>query len=541
MKLSKALYPLLVVLLSVFAVAPLEYPGAFQANSGLTAVYNLINLDSSPLQFWNWSPTLGHAFDLFRTDGALPYVIAELFHLIGFGYLDAIKLVYALAWIASGLSMYALARKFLSENGALISSTLYVYLPYHIATVYVRGAFAESVAWIIFPLTLLALVRPQTADHRPRDFVFSLLPFAFLFLVQPGIAILFALVAIIINVALNWRSGSLARWFIGSLPIVGGLLIGALLYLPTILRYGANVARDGFNANFVLPFQLFSSLWGFGTSTGSYLDKFPLQLGVVPVGLAIIAVALAWRRDVQSNVSTTLRRTLVVFILVGVVLTLLTFEIAVPLWNLLGIFVAYPWQLLAFVGLALALVAGSVIEFDARLARPAMLAFFLALSVVASYSYLAPRFFDANPTRAPIAIFGKNEIALWDYRIVGPLRHGATVRLQLTWQALRPVDHDYTIFVHAVNDNGNTYAQDDSKPQDGTLPTIKWTPGEVIYDTHTIQIDVDGPSEGYHLEFGMYVAATGQRARTDTGVDQLILPRPGDPEPTISDQLPPKQ
>ena len=95
------LYPLLVVLLAVFAVAPLEYPGAFQSHTGLLAVYNLINLDQAPLQFFNWAPTVGRTFDLFRSDGALPYLVAEVFHLVGFGYLDSIKLVYALAWIAT--------------------------------------------------------------------------------------------------------------------------------------------------------------------------------------------------------------------------------------------------------------------------------------------------------------------------------------------------------------------------------------------------------------------------------------------------------
>jgi len=37
-------------------------------------------------------------------------------------------------------------------------------------------------------------------------------------------------------------------------------------------------------------------MWGFGESTGSYLDQFPLQLGVAPVGLAIVAAVLALRR-----------------------------------------------------------------------------------------------------------------------------------------------------------------------------------------------------------------------------------------------------
>jgi len=534
------LYPLLVVLLAVFAVAPLEYPGAFQSHTGLLAYYNLIDLDQNPAQFYAWSPVVGSPFDLFRTDGALPYLIAEIFHLIGFSYLDAIRLVYALAWVASGLTLYAFARRFFSENGALLAATVYVYLPYHIATIYVRGAFAESVTWSLFPLALLALLRPPTADRRLQVMVVSLLLFTCLFLLQPGLTILFALAALGVTAAMQWRASAPARWLIDSCAaVVAGLAVGALLDLPTIWRHGANIARDGFHANFVLPFQMFSAVWGFSPSTGSYLDQFPFQLGVVPVGLAIVAVALMWGRGDQPVVPP--KRVVAVFLGAAIVFALLTFEIAAPLWKVLGAFVEYPWQLLAFVGLALAIGAGAAIEFDARLARPAMLAFFVALPVVASYGYLAPRFLDVNPTRPQIAIFGDNEIALLDYRIVGPLRHGATVRLQLTWQALRPVNHDYTVFVHAVHENGGYYAQDDSKPQDNGLPTIKWKPGQVISDTHTIQIDVDGPREGYHFEFGLYVAATGKRAFTNTGVDYVSVPRPGDPDPIISEQLLPQQ
>jgi hypothetical protein len=532
-KFNPVLYPLLVILVAVFAVAPMEYPGAFQSHTGLLAYYNLIDLDQHPAQFFAWAPTVGRAFDLFRTDGVLPYLVAEIFHLSGFSYLDAIKLVYALAWIASGLTMYAFARRFFSENGALLAAIVYVYLPYHIATVYVRGAFAEAVAWAVLPAALLVVNSQQSTVDSRQTFAFSVLPFAFLFLSQPGLAILFAFVTLAITAALQWR--------VGALSVVGGLVLGALLYLPTILRYGANSARDGFSANFILPFQLFSSLWGFGASTGGYLDQFPFQLGVVPIGLTIIAVALAWRANgTIQRTSPATQRVVVVFLGAAAVLALLTFEIAAPLWRVLGAFAAYPWQLLMFVGFALAVAAGAAIEIDARLARPAMLAFSVALPVVASYGYLVPRFLDVNPTRPEIAIFGDNEIALLDYRVVGPLRHGATIRLQLTWQALRPVNHDYTVFVHAVNEDGKAYAQEDSKPQDGALPTIKWVTGQVMSDTHTIQIDVDGPREGYHLEFGLYVAATGARAFTNTGADAVSVPRPGDPEPIISEQLVPQ-
>ena len=63
-------------------------------------------------------------------------------------------------------------------------------------------------------------------------------------------------------------------------------------------------------------------------------------------------------------------------------------------------------------------------------------------------------------------------------------------------------------------------------------------PGQIISDTHTIQIDVDGPREDYLLEVGLYQSANGNRAILDNGADYLTLPRPGDPEPIISDQLP---
>ena len=209
----KFLFPLLVVLITVFAVAPLEYPGAIQSQTGLLNTYNLINLDQAPLQIFNWAPTVGRAYDLFRTDGALAYVAAEFFHLIGIGFLDATKLVIALAWIASGLAMYGLARRFLSQAGALLASAVYVYLPYHVATVYVRGAFAESVAWAIFPIALLAAVTSVLDSNNPgkmpatrRRQALSLLPFALLFLTQPGLAVLFGLFSFAVVAMLCWTS-----------------------------------------------------------------------------------------------------------------------------------------------------------------------------------------------------------------------------------------------------------------------------------------------------------------------------------------------
>jgi hypothetical protein len=318
-----------------------------------------------------------------------------------------------------------------------------------------------------------------------------------------------------------------------------GLALGALLNLPAILSHGATIRADAFVGDFALPYQLFSSSWGASANVPIpngreiRVDLVPLQMGVIPTGLAIAAAAL-----VQRIKEPRARRAMIVALTSAVILAFLTLGISAPLWSVLGALVASPWQLLAFVGLALALVAGGVVECDGRLAQPAMLAFLVALPLVSVYGYLAPDFHDFGPTRPQIATLNGGEIALLDYRIVGPLRHGATLRVQLQWQALRKIDHDYTVFVHAVDEEGRTWGREDSKPVEGTLPTVKWKPGQVISDTHTIQIDVDGPREGYHLELGLYQAGATTRTLWEHGSEELTLPRLGDPPPIISEQMP---
>ncbi|RIK26818.1 MAG: hypothetical protein DCC52_09910 [Chloroflexi bacterium] len=125
------LYPVLALLLSVFAIAPLWYPGFFQSHTGYAAVYNVIDLDRQLGSVLTWTPTWSRAFDLFRLDGPFAYWLAELFHLGGLSYLDAVKMAYAIGFALSACAMFALARRVLKNDaGALLAATLYLYFPY---------------------------------------------------------------------------------------------------------------------------------------------------------------------------------------------------------------------------------------------------------------------------------------------------------------------------------------------------------------------------------------------------------------------------
>ena len=80
-------------------------------------------------------------------------------------------------------------------------------------------------------------------------------------------------------------------------------------------------------------------------------------------------------------------------------------------------------------------------------------------------------------------------------------------RLTLYWQAQSPLAFDYTVFVNAQNESGETIAQVDHRPLGSVYPTTLWPPGEIIRETSQLEI----PSGKYHLRVGMYRLETGER------------------------------
>jgi hypothetical protein len=88
---------------------------------------------------------------------------------------------------------------------------------------------------------------------------------------------------------------------------------------------------------------------------------------------------------------------------------------------------------------------------------------------------------------------------------------------------LKQPNRDYTAFLHILDENGNRWGATDEKPQGDTLSTLKWVPGHVYADTHSVQIDLSAPPEGFHMELGIYQSTTGERALTETGADLIRI------------------
>jgi len=146
-------------------------------------------------------------------------------------------------------------------------------------------------------------------------------------------------------------------------------------------------------------------------------------------------------------------------------------------------------------------------------------------AIPGSAATLPPIPLDAPPHdfEAPAAIpqpqaadFGEGA-RLLGYGLDRPtLAPGEDLALTLYWQALAPMDRNYTVFVHLVDAEGRIVAQADAQPVGGSRPTRGWQAGEYIEDRYVLRTE-GVPAGAYRIALGMYDGATGERLAVKVG------------------------
>jgi len=111
---------------------------------------------------------------------------------------------------------------------------------------------------------------------------------------------------------------------------------------------------------------------------------------------------------------------------------------------------------------------------------------------------------DPPVAATPINFF--NKTTLLSYQLA-PDQQSVT----LNWQATAPFETDYTVFIQAWDVKTNQYVTGfDGPPVQGDYPTSLWAPGEIIVDTHPLDLTPLPPGT-YNLIAGLYNPATGDR------------------------------
>ena len=163
--LKKNILLVLVVILSVPSFALMLKSGIFSTQD--FHLFRLYEFDKCVKRLeipCRWAPDagLGYGEPVFDFYPQLSYAIGEIFHLIGFNLINSLKILFILSIVGSGVAMYFLAKHlWKSDWGALISAAIYIYAPYRAVDVWVRGALPEALAFVLFPLIILAVEKKK--------------------------------------------------------------------------------------------------------------------------------------------------------------------------------------------------------------------------------------------------------------------------------------------------------------------------------------------------------------------------------------------
>lgn len=382
---------LLVLLFSLFPISPLLQPGyPWDAHDARHSVYFLFEFDRG-IQDGNlyprWQPdfAFGYGYPFFNIYGPLSTYAGEAFYLLGAGYTGAIKIVFALSVVFSGLAMYGFVKQVLGRRAALVAAVAYMVIPYRLVDLYVRAALAESVAYVFVPLILWGV---WATLHRPRvaNIVGLAFAYAALMFTSPLVTLLFTLILVFytaflalarVNEDWPWRQLTLKSLlpYLGHLvrvllpPAIGlvlGLGLSAVFALPAMLEnrfvrvdqwYGG---RYAWGSDFVEFFQLFSPRWGFGTSVPGPDDDVSFQLGVVPVVLSVLALVPLFHRRSRGHLSHPAVRLTAFFAILTLVVIFLMLGISRLLWQVLPLvrLAQFPWRLLTLTVFSMAFLCG---------------------------------------------------------------------------------------------------------------------------------------------------------------------------------------
>lgn len=320
-----------------------------------------------------WADNLmaGHGFPFFNFYAPLSFLLASMFHFVGFSLTTAWKLEFLLVCAAGALGMYGLLRPYAARGGALAGAMLFQFAPYHALTLFVRGNAAEFTALCLWPLAFWALDAAARRNAIARNAAIAL----------AGAAI--AAVAVSHTLTGYMAAYSLAAWAVfriwlagrreqtrRRLPRLAAILalcalfsaaLSAFYVVPafTELRHVSTHVlheRTQFTEHFLFPHQLFVPNWQYGLSVPGPDDGMDFQLGIALwVGLLGAGVVGLKKRDGVTAPLAVLAGVLALLHLFG------TLGASAILWPLFprSEYLQFPWRLL-IPGAFWASVAGGV-------------------------------------------------------------------------------------------------------------------------------------------------------------------------------------
>lgn len=360
---------ILALIISIPIILPYLRTGYFPTHDGEWAVIRLSDMyrEIKDLQFparYSGYLNFEYGYPLFNFAYPLPYYIGLIFVALKFGFVNSIKILFSLSVILSFFSMFILSSSVWKNKwGGFISSVLYIYVPYRLVDLYVRGSIGESLSFVLFPLILFGIKRIYDNKSVSNIFLVGFL-YSLLIMTHNIMTVLFGLIIIFIVIAalMGKKINFVFRLF---LSLIFALILSAFFWIPAIFEKNLILLSKIPIANrdiyFVKPMELVIPKWGYGVPTDP--NGFGYQIGLTLLAVFFIALALLISSLLKKRYKDSM--TALFLTLSTLLISLLFFSPTSIIWSHVPLLseINYPWTLLAIVIFLISLLAGYFTKF----------------------------------------------------------------------------------------------------------------------------------------------------------------------------------
>jgi len=389
---------LVVLLLPVFVAIPLLEPGLPRTADGYLHLLRVVELDQcwrDGVLFPRWAPDMafGYGYPIFNYFAPLLYHLTEIVHVVGLGFESAFKLVLIGCFLLSGWGMYALGKDILGARAGVLAAAAYIYAPFMLREVFIRGGYAQFLALSIMPAALWSFHRLVTTDHPVYLTTSPVLCGAVILSHNISGMLFFPFVMLFVV----WTAASSRRWhrinhcalaLVLSLSLIAFFLIPALAEKPLVKLDRLTQDYFDFSNHFLTLEEILSP--SEAPDSSSLNPVWLLNLGFAQVilgGLGVLGIVLGSLSRYQKVLTA-------FFVVMLLVSTFMTLSLSTPLWEYVPLlaFTEFPWRFLGTAILGASVLAGASVALWSRLPWRrlglAVVALSLALTLTASFVHL---------------------------------------------------------------------------------------------------------------------------------------------------------
>jgi len=365
-KRNNLFFLLLCIGLTAPSLIGLFHQGFFATDDGnwmvirFSAFYEALRNGQFPVRF------------LFRLNNGFGYPVADFLyplfmyigvpiHILGFNFVNTIKIILGLSLIFSSIFTFLWLRKLFDNISSLTGAFLYTYFPYHLWDVYKRGSVGEVLALSVLPFIFW--------QAEKKNFLFTGLGIALLITAHNSLAFIFLPFIFLYLLIINKNVKNLLKTFIL------GFGLSAFFWIPAL---------------YDKQFTVFDKT-GVSDFSNYFISINNLDiLGLIFFAVLAFSVVLFTRNK---------DKLLGFFLISTLLLTVLVFPLSSSIWKYLPFvgFIQFPFRLISFIILGLSFLLSYQLNLFKGKLKIILIVFYFILIIISAKSFILPKDYQNYP------------------------------------------------------------------------------------------------------------------------------------------------